>query len=107
MALPTPAHDQPPRRIDLLVLPARDVLAIDVDAIAPAGTRVELGADAHPGDEAPAIRQIREDDLRRRLDPPGDLDRSRQVLNHAAVAWHALLPPPARAAGRGRASTSA
>src|SRR5205807_9065664 len=47
MALPTPTHHQPPRRIDLLVLPTRDVLAIDVDAIAPARTRVELGADAH------------------------------------------------------------
>src|SRR2546426_2048869 len=106
MALPTPAHHQAARRIDLLVLAARDVLAIDVDAIAPARTRVELGADAHPGHEAPAIRQIGEHDLRRRLDPPGDLDRTRQVLNHGGVSLLALLPPPARGAGRGRESTS-
>ena len=40
------------------------------------------------------------------IDPPGDLDRTREILNHAGGASHALLPPQARAADRGRVSTS-
>src|SRR6267143_6300386 len=44
MALPAPAHHQPPRWIDDLVLAAYGVHAVDVDTVAAARPRVELGA---------------------------------------------------------------
>jgi hypothetical protein len=37
------------------------VLAVDVDAKSPARSGVELGADAHPGDELLRVGEIGED----------------------------------------------
>src|SRR6202022_2112623 len=106
MALPTPAHHQPAWRIDHLVFPTHDVLTVDVDAVAPAGPCVGLGTDAHPLHEAAAVGEIREYDFGRRLDPLGDLERARVVLNHAPPAGVNGLPlRRARAAGPGHVTT--
>src|ERR1700738_4602394 len=107
MALPTPAHHQAAWGIDFLVLAHRDVLAIHVDPGAAGRPRVELGADPHPPGKPMAIRQVRKDDIRWRLDPLRDLYRARQVLNHVAFSGNGLPLRRARAAGPGRASTSA
>src|SRR5438046_2288667 len=107
MPFPAPAHDEPPRWINLLVLTAGDVLPIDVDAVAPSGSRIELGADAHPFDEAGTVRQIGKDDLRRCLDSLGDLEGAGEVLNHGGASWRGLLARPGSLAGRHAPSTSA
>src|SRR6266853_6203694 len=106
MALPAPAHHQPSGWIDDFVRAARNVHAVDVDPVAAARASVELGANAHPANETLAVRQVGELDLWRRLDPLGDLDHARQVLNHVASSWNALPARQGRAAGQGRASTS-
>src|SRR2546423_5462704 len=95
MALPAPTHHQPPRRVDFLVFAARDVLAVDVDAVTAARPGVELGPAAHPARKTPAVGQVGEHDLRRGVDPLRDLDRAGEVLNHSGAS---LVPPPRPAA---------
>ena len=95
MALPAPAHHDAMRRVHLLIFTTCDVFAIDIDPVAPAGTRIQLGSHAHPFHEPAAVRQIGEHRFRRRLDSLRDLDGAGKVLNHGGGACPGFPAQPA------------
>lgn len=75
MVLPAPRHQHPVRRINHPVLAHRHMFAIDVDAILPAGSWIELCSNAHPGTELVRLGEIGEDGRRGGADPLCDLNR--------------------------------
>src|SRR6059036_1636423 len=81
-----PRHDKAAGRFDHSIVTARNVLAVDIDPITPAGSRVELGADPHPLHETTAVGEVGKHDFRRSLDPLRNLDCAGQVFNHAVAA---------------------
>src|SRR5437762_2859552 len=93
MTLPAPRHDETTGRFDLSIMTGRNVLAVDVDPIAPSGSRVELGANPHPLHETAAVGEVGEHDFGRSVDPLGNFDRTGQVVNHSVAA--AIVPSSA------------
>ena len=74
IAVPAPRHDEPVRRIDLAILTAGEMLAVDVDPEGTIFARVKLRADAHPLDELGRVGQVGEDGRRTRRYALLDLD---------------------------------
>src|SRR5919201_901525 len=107
MPFPSPRHDESARRLDLLVLADHNVLAVDVDAVAPTRSWIELGPNAHPLHESGAVGEIGEDDLGGRLDPLRNLDGAGGIVNHDAVSLVGPRPLPVASAGPARPTTSA
>ena len=75
MVLPAPRHQHPVRRINLPVLADSHMFAINLDAILPARSGIELRSHAHPGTELIRLGEIREDGRRGSANPLRDLNR--------------------------------
>ncbi len=75
LVLPAPRNQHPVRRINLPILAHGHMLAIDVDAILPARSWIELCSNAHPGNELIRLGEIGEDGRGGGADPLCDLNR--------------------------------
>jgi hypothetical protein len=75
VALPAPRHQHTVRRINLPVLAHGHMFAIDVDAIPPARSWIELCSNAHPGTELIRLSEIRKDGRGGGSNPLCDLNR--------------------------------